>query len=284
MALVEHGHRHQDPDRVLHGFAGDDLSRVILVWISRTAARPVSSAATSRSECTAGIAAVPGSDNAERLGDAGHGRGGAHHRAGAGRDREPALDLGDLLRIHRPGPVLAQKPRQSVQAPSRWPRWRPVDIGPVTTWIAGRPAEAAPMSWAGTVLSQPPISTTASIGWAWIISSVSRAMRLRYIMLVGLRKTSPSDTVGTGAAGHRRRAHRGDRLHQLGHAPVAIVEPRRVMAMPTTACPEGCARCPWTGEGPPQVPGENAVAVIGETPVEAVRFGGAGVFAHRFVS
>ena len=54
------------------------------------------------------------------------------------------------------------------------------------------------MSWAGTVLSQPPISTTASIGWARIISSVSMAMRLRNIMLVGLRKTSPSDTVGNG--------------------------------------------------------------------------------------
>ena len=52
------------------------------------------------------------------------------------------------------------------------------------------------MSWAGTVLSQPPISTTASMGWARIISSVSIAIRLRYIMLVGLRNTSPSEMVG----------------------------------------------------------------------------------------
>ena len=97
-----------------------------------------------------------------------------------------------------PARYFAQKPRQSVQAPSRWPLWRPVDIGPVTSWMAGRPAEAAPISCAGTVLSQPPISTTASIGWAPIISSVSMAMRLRYIMLVGLRNTSPSETVGNG--------------------------------------------------------------------------------------
>ena len=64
--------------------------------------------------------------------------------------------------------------------------------------MAGRPAEAAPISCAGTVLSQPPISTTASIGWAPIISSVSIAIRLRYIMLVGLRNTSPSEMVGNG--------------------------------------------------------------------------------------
>ena len=58
------------------------------------------------------------------------------------------------------------------------------------------PAEAAPISCAGTVLSQPPISTTASIGWARIISSTSIAIRLRNIMLVGVRKTSPSEMVG----------------------------------------------------------------------------------------
>jgi hypothetical protein len=61
---------------------------------------------------------------------------------------------------------------------------------------AGTPAEAAPMSWAGTVLSQPPTSTTASIGWARTISSTSIDMRLRYSMLVGSRKTSPSEIVG----------------------------------------------------------------------------------------
>ena len=69
-------------------------------------------------------------------------------------------------------------------------------MGPVTNWIAGRPAEAAPISCAGTVLSQPPISTTASIGWARIISSTSIDIRLRNIMLVGLRNTSPSEMVG----------------------------------------------------------------------------------------
>ena len=42
--------------------------------------------------------------------------------------------------------------------------------------MPGRLADSAPISCAGTVLSQPPISTTASIGWARIISSVSIAI------------------------------------------------------------------------------------------------------------
>ncbi len=58
------------------------------------------------------------------------------------------------------------------------------------------PAEAAPISCAGTVLSQPPISTTASIGCARIISSVSIAIRLRRYMLVGAAKLSCSEIVG----------------------------------------------------------------------------------------
>jgi len=83
-----------------------------------------------------------------------------------------------------------------VHAPSLSPWWRPVIIGPVTSWIAGTSAEAAPMSCAGTVLSQPPTSTTASIGWARIISSTSMLIRLRNIKLVGLRNDSPSEMVG----------------------------------------------------------------------------------------
>ena len=64
------------------------------------------------------------------------------------------------------------------------------------SWIAGTSALTAAMSCAGTVLSQPPISTTASIGWARIISSVSIAMRLRRNMLVGLAKDSWMEIVG----------------------------------------------------------------------------------------
>ena len=52
------------------------------------------------------------------------------------------------------------------------------------------------MSWAGTVLSQPPTSTAASSGCARSISSTSMLIRLRKNMLVGERKISPSEMVG----------------------------------------------------------------------------------------
>ena len=64
------------------------------------------------------------------------------------------------------------------------------------SWMAGKPAEAAPINCAGTVLSQPPISTTASMGWARINSSVSMAIMLRKYMLVGAAKLSWMDMVG----------------------------------------------------------------------------------------
>ena len=47
-----------------------------------------------------------GQRHAERLGDRGHGRGRAHHRAGAGGGDEAALDLLDLGLAHAAGAVL----------------------------------------------------------------------------------------------------------------------------------------------------------------------------------
>ena len=51
--------------------------------------------------------------------------------------------------------------------------------GPPVSAIAGTSALAAPISCAGTVLSQPPSSTTASSGYERIDSSTSIDMRLR---------------------------------------------------------------------------------------------------------
>src|SRR5689334_3868475 len=62
--------------------------------------------------------------------------------------------------------------------------------------IAGMSAEIAPISSAGMVLSQPPISTTASSGSARTISSTSIAIRLRSSIEVGNENASCSDTVG----------------------------------------------------------------------------------------
>ena len=52
------------------------------------------------------------------------------------------------------------------------------------------------MIWAGKVLSHPPMTTTASIGWARIISSVSIAIRLRRYIEVGCAKLSAIEMVG----------------------------------------------------------------------------------------
>ena len=62
--------------------------------------------------------------------------------------------------------------------------------------IVGTSAEAQAIICAGIVLSQPPMRTTASIGWARIISSVSIAIRLRRNMLVGCANDSWIEIVG----------------------------------------------------------------------------------------
>ena len=72
---------------------------------------------------------------------------------------------------------------------------RPASARPERT-IAGTSADAAAIICAGMVLSQPPISTTASIGCARIISSVSIAIRLRRNMLVGYANDSWIEMVG----------------------------------------------------------------------------------------
>ncbi len=91
------------------------------------------------------------------------------------------------------------------------------------SWIAGMPAEAAPISCAGTVLSQPPISTTASIGCARIISSVSIDIRLRRYMLVGAAKLSCIEIVG----------------NSIGRPPASIT-PRLTASI-------SCGALPWQG-------------------------------------
>ena len=166
-------------------------------------------------------------DHAERLGDAGHGAGRAHHRAGAGgrpragprpRAISSALDLAGAVAAPRSGGSRcrrrAARPGGGRSSSARRPAAPPA-----------RPAETAPISCAGTVLSQPPISTTASIGCARIISSVSIAIRLRNFRLVGLRNTSPSEIGREIDRQAARRQHAAlHRLEQLREMPVAVVE------------------------------------------------------------
>jgi hypothetical protein len=78
-----------------------------------------------------------------------------------------------------PARFSAQYFQTSVPLPSTCPRQLPRSIGPAETKMAGRFMLVAPMSRAGTVLSQPPSSTTPSTGFARRISSASIASRLR---------------------------------------------------------------------------------------------------------
>ena len=164
--------------------------------INRTASAPVASAARSRSACTAGIAAVPGrimpsASTMQAMVEAVP----ITAQVPAVVARLPSTWLISFSSM-APARYFAQKRRQSVQAPRRSPWWRPVIIGPPTSMTAGRLADTAPINCAGSVLSQPPISTTESIGCARTMSSVSIDIRLRNFRLVGLRKTSPSEIVG----------------------------------------------------------------------------------------
>ena len=84
----------------------------------------------------------------------------------------------------------------SVPQPSGTPRKVPVSIGPPGTTTAGRSTDAAAISSDGMVLSQPPSSTTPSIGLARSISSVAIAAMFRQSMAVGRTCVSPSETTG----------------------------------------------------------------------------------------
>ena len=84
----------------------------------------------------------------------------------------------------------------SVPQPSGVPRNVPVSIGPPGTTTAGRFTDAAAMSSEGIVLSQPPSSTTPSMGLARSISSVAIAAMFRHSIDVGRTCVSPRDTTG----------------------------------------------------------------------------------------
>jgi hypothetical protein len=89
--------------------------------------------------------------------------------------------------------------QSAVPEPTRSPRNQPFSIGPPVTTMAGVSTEAAPISSAGVVLSQPTISTTPSIGLPRIASSTSMAARLRYIIAVGRSALSPVENTGNSS-------------------------------------------------------------------------------------
>ena len=111
-----------------------------------------------------------------------------------------------------------------VPAPVRSPRHWPFNIGPAGKKIAGRSMLMAPIKRPGVVLSQPPINTTPSIGCERSSSSHSIARKLRYIMVLGLTITSPSESAGIS----------------IGCPPAAT--------MPRLTDSARSRRCAWQGE------------------------------------
>ncbi len=83
-----------------------------------------------------------------------------------------------------------------VPDPMSSPRNLPLSIGPPDTPMVGRSHEAAPISSAGVVLSQPISSTTPSNGFARIDSSTSIAAWLRNSIVVGRISVSPRLITG----------------------------------------------------------------------------------------
>ena len=139
-----------------------------------------------------------GQRHAERLGQQRHRRGGAHRvavaaaadhrRLGAAgtppADSVPARTSSLTAATRRCRSPAACRGRCR-SASGRRARRRP-----------GRSTDAAAISSAGIVLSQPPSSTTPSIGLARSISSVAIAAMLRQSIAVGRTCVSPSDTTG----------------------------------------------------------------------------------------
>ena len=131
---------------------------------SATARAPVASAAAARAGSPAGIAAVPGSDIP------------IASTSAAIVDAVPsslqcpapctfaASYSSNSACVMRPARTSSTWCQRSVPAPSSRPRQYAGSAGPAVSAIAGTSAESAPISCAGTVLSQPPMRTTASSG------------------------------------------------------------------------------------------------------------------------
>jgi hypothetical protein len=129
-----------------------------------TARRPLSSASTNRRESGAGMAALPGKvmprvSAIEAMVDAVP----ITMQWPLERDMQDSASQSSSS-VRRSARRSAHNRQASVPEPSSSARHLPLSIGPPVTRTAGTSAEAAPISIAGVVLSQPDRSTTASSG------------------------------------------------------------------------------------------------------------------------
>ena len=129
-----------------------------------TARRPAISAIARRRESDAGIAALPGSvipsaSTTEAIVEAVP----ITMQCPLERDMQDSTSHISSS-VRRPARRSAQRRQASVPEPSSSARHLPLSMGPPVTMTTGMSAEAAPISMAGVVLSQPDSSTAASSG------------------------------------------------------------------------------------------------------------------------
>ena len=139
----------------------------------------------------------------QRFSDTRHRACSSHHSAGPKGRRKSAFNLVNLLRTHFASSKLGPEPTAVCT------RAKPFTLVPTSSSSAHPPiesraglADAAPINCAGTVLSQPPIRTTASIGLcADHLLGVHRH-QVSKLEARGIEKHLPSETVGnsTGKA------------------------------------------------------------------------------------
>ncbi|MCY1301215.1 hypothetical protein D9M70_508120 [compost metagenome] len=79
-------------------------------------------------------------------------------------DRDMPLSAAmNSCRLISPARTASENFQTSVPEPMSLPFHLPLSIGPEETTMVGRSTEAAPISWPGVVLSQPPSRTTPSM-------------------------------------------------------------------------------------------------------------------------
>ena len=130
------------------------------------------------------------------------------------------------------------------------------------------------MTSAGRVLSQPPTSTTASIGWAadHLLGRHGHEVAVEH---AGRRQEHLAERdhreVDRQRAGRKHAAFDG--LDELGHAAMAVVEARgRLGDADDRLCQELARIAHRACKRAPQIGGESRIAVVGEPAFEALAF------------
>ena len=277
------GQSEDHPQRVLYGFRRDDAVRRQLRADQGDgaasgflrAAQPVGMDGRDRRRT--------GQRQAERLGDAGHGAGGAHHRAGAGGGGEVALDGGDLGGVDLAAAV-ARPEAPAVGAGAE----------PLALVAAGhhRPGDELDGRQVGG-------NRAHQLRRHRLVAAAEQhdaVHRLGADHLLDVHRHQVAELQAGRAEEHlaerdhrefQRQAAGGEhaalhRLEQFGEVAVAVVEAARRVADADDGTHQHLVRIAHgAGEGAAEIEGEVAVAVVGQAAAETDRPAVVVARAHR---